>query len=282
MCKKRIKLHKTGKFVIMGRKNMERRLPRLPRAPLVFASLELRFSSTLSRPKLKEALKEERLFKDETDYAPYAAGYQRRGVLDSTSGKRVLFRLYTHKLRDRSLTIGEDFFMLTTLQYARFVDFSEEFYRLFEAVCPEVMRRSLRVEEIRLRYVDVVRSLDGVAVESLIEPDFFELQKRERYDALQFSFQKTCDNALIAGTLFNSGAEKTRAPEPVDPTGLAKEGFELQADDFLFDYTTSRRFAEPIALDDVRSRVDETHETAERFFLETVTDVALDLWSREK
>lgn len=262
-------------------------LPKLPRAPLIFASLELRFSSMLSREFLTQTfdVANEKAWKS---YRPYAAGYQKRSVWntekDKNDNQRIRFLLLTNAERNRSLTIGQDYCALTTQQYNQFADFFDEFRELTHLAFSEETRSHLSIKEIRLRYVDVFREIDDVPVVKLIDGNFFDLKKFQHFNVAQFAFEKSFGPNIVSGVLFGCKKNATkRIPLETRPTGLTNEDFEITREDVLFDYTARRLFESDSmkTFEEIDSYVKETHNAAERFFLECVSEIAISKWSCE-
>lgn len=252
---------------------------RLERSPLIYVLVQVRFPPLLKMeelvPQIQERLRKSGYPRHEAEKVQHVA-LNPDGELKSGAMMRWVFR---NRKESSAVILAKDFFVFETNDYGVYDEFTE---RLAPIV--EILADVLDVEfctRIGLRYVDLIRELDGNG------PDWFVSSglKGLTRDAIGTG---DVQNQCVATAKTNEGEIRIRSVQARGPVFLPPD---LESDHLRF--TETPKEGEPVRIldidhfsnsefdfrsDAIIERMTQLKQTISKTFKASVTPEALDIW----
>ncbi len=255
----------------------------LPRAPLVYVIARMVFSP-IENMELKIAAIQD-ILRDH--------GYP--GFLEQKLHEVSIFQsemrlndtkrwVFTNKDHSASILLTKESIAFSVSDYDVYNSFMDNIVALLEIVTSVLVFEKGFVSGLMIRYIDLLRDLDGVSAIDYLRPAFFssELAKMSKVRMRQFITEIDLDDSVARIILFSAKTMKDFPPQIV-PVGLKDICSPLDSSMLILDTSYFHNKTEEEYLPDaIRYNLDRLHRQASSFFREKlITSQALAIWSKE-
>lgn len=251
----------------------------LPRSPLTLVIGQVRFSSILDIHDMLGPIQHR--FREMG-----LPGFDKQRIQQLSVGAQVETDevrryVFSEKHNKQCVFLTENFVVLADTAHQRFQEFSARLAELLEVLF-EIAQPD-HVQQIGLRYVNVLRDLDGLASNDMIVPELrglsSEVLETEATRSTANTQARTKVGQLNIRTLQLKGPGFLPPDLQIDEMNFKNrpsEGEEFRLLDI--DHVCTDK---PIERDDTMKKMDDLHHFTRLAFLRSVTDEAIRLWSTE-
>ena len=255
---------------------------KLPRAPLIFAVAQVRFSPIEKMRAYVEDIQE--CLRNE-GFPRFEEGEMVRfNFLATPEGERKPKWTFSDQSRSMAVILATDFVLFETCRYETFETFSNRFLDISQWVQrnakPSLMTR------LGLRYINLLRPINGISPEELLQPGL-------RGISMSFAQGRPCFRQSHQDTLTEAGHLRISLWESDDDRVLPPD---LTEDDLDFDVELkederkiildidhfTEEMNEEFSIEAARQILHELHnDGTEPAFREIVTEEAIQAWEKE-
>ena len=253
---------------------------KLTRSPLILVLAQIRFSPVLRMadfvPEIQEAMRKERLVRfnrEETQQLVF-------GGNSMTSNQSVRW-VFGNREKTESVILAQDFFIFQVSKYDMFETFLEKLLDLFEVVTGAVELSF--ASQIGLRYLDLVKPLDGLNVDEFIKPELRGLTAKDlkaTSSLHQFVIQSQTDvGALSIRSYENQGGQFL---PPDLQTDHLKFNVQSVNEFRILDFDHFSKQEVDIERGSLEERLWSLHDATSAAFTAATTEDAMRTWQKEK
>lgn len=255
-------------------------VPNLARSPLVFVLAQVRFPSVL---KMDDHVAEIQDRLRTAGFPKFIKEESHQFVFGPEIKTERGFRwVFLNRKTTEAVVLTQDFVIYETTTYTEFDDFVGQFSSVIDVIGPQA--KIDFGERIGLRFVDLIRHLDGN------EPNWFLKECLRGLEADNFG-ASTCKNQSIATAMVSHGELFIRSFESSGPAFMPPDlkstrlSFDLTLGDdetyriLDFDHISKQEF--DFESDVITTRLWELHEYIGRAFRSAVTEEAIAAWQKE-